>query len=254
MSETNQDPTIVHAVVDGELTPHEHAAALEAINADAGASLLHAEYRRLKAAVAALPEVEVPANAWRSCKRRLDELDRNRKAERFVTRYAWGLSASIFFLILGAGSWNRLTGQHLGASDVTHMASMFGSFDRAAKPNTANVGKWLQDRVGVTLNTASVRQPLSAEFGQAGETPMARLVLADAQGRMALYIWRGNDPIEGFVPVNGGPLNAGRVLNQNCVVWVQGGCHLVLVGPRDIDDLARVATALSDGGVSLRPN
>src|ERR1019366_3102183 len=141
MSENNLDPTILHAVIDGELPPHEHEAALEAINADPGASLLHAEFRRLKTAVASLPTVDVPSGAWKSCTRRLDELDRNRKAERFVTRYAWALSASVFFLILGAGSWNRLTGQHLGASDVTHMASVLSPFDYAAKPDTADIGK-----------------------------------------------------------------------------------------------------------------
>ena len=253
MSENNLDPTILHAVIDGELPPHEHEAALEAINADPGASLLHAEFRRLKTAVASLPTVDVPSGAWKSCTRRLDELDRNRKAERFVTRYAWALSASVFFLILGAGSWNRLTGQHLGASDVTHMASVLSAPDHAA--DTAKVGKWLQDRVGpVSLNNMAVRPPLSAEYGQAGDTPMARLVLADPQGRMALYIWRGSDPIDGFVPLHGGPLNAGRMLNQNCVSWVQDGCHLVLVGPRDVDDLARVATGISNGAVSVRPN
>jgi|SRR5579862_1699908 len=255
MSEMNLDPTIVHAVVDGELPPHELAAALESINADPRTSLLHAEYRRLKSAVASLPAVDVPSNAWRSCTRRLDELDRNRRAERFVTRYAWAMSASVFFLILGAGAWNRFTGQHLGASEVTHMASMLSPFERAETPTKANVGKWLQDRVGpVQLNTSAVGQPRSAEYGQAGETPMARIILVDQEGAMALYIWRGSDPIEGFEPLNGGPLYSGRVLNQNSVAWIRDGHHLVLVGQRDTDDLARVATGLSQVAVTIRPN
>ena len=246
------DPTILHAVIDGELEPHEYAAALEAINDDPSASLLHTEFRRLKTAVGSLPTVDVPQGVWRTCTRRLDELDRNRKAERFVTRYAWALSASVFMLILGAGSWNRFTGQHLGAGDVSHMASVLSPFDRAGKPDTANVGKWLQDRVGpVSLNNLAVRPPVSAEYGQAAGTPMARLILADPQGRMALYIWRGSDPVDGFVPLHGGPLSSGRMLNQNCVAWIQSDCHLVLVGPRDVDDLAKVATGMSEGAVSI---
>jgi anti-sigma factor RsiW len=243
-------------VVDGELPPQEHAAALESINADPGAALLHAEYRRLKSAVGSLPAVEVPSAAWKSCTRRLDELDRNRKAERFVTRYAWAMSASVFFLILGAGAWNRFTGQHLGASDVTHMASMLSPFERADKPNTTDVGKWLQDRVGrpVPLNTSAVLRLLSAEYGQAGDIPMARLVYADPQGAVTLYIWRGGDPIEDLDPLPGSSLNSGRVLNQNCVAWIQDGVHFVLVGQREVSDLARTADGLRQATVSIRAN
>lgn len=244
MIDKNLDPTIVHAAIDGELEPQEHAATLDAISADPAASALYAEYRRLKFAVSALPQADVPKGAWRSCTRRLDEIDRNRRAERFVTRYAWAMSAGVFLLIVGAGSWNRLTGQHLNPGDVAHMASVLSPFDRTQRPDTATVGKWLQDRVG-TSNITLPRPPLSAEYGQAGETRLARLVLADPYGEMVLYVWRGTDPLDGFEPVAGTGLSAGSVLNQNAVEWMRDGCHFVLVGPRDINGLARAAASLS---------
>ena len=247
MSDNNLDPTVVHAVIDGELPAHEHAAALEAVNGDPSASLMYSEYRRLKAAVASLPAVEVPRGTWHACTRRLDELDRNRRAERFVTRYAWALSASVFFLILGAGSWNRLTGQHLGAADVTHMAGLMSSFG-----SDGNGGKWLQNRVGVTTTGAALPVRLQrVEYGQAGETPMARVTLVDPQGRMFLLVWRGVEPIDGFVPLQDGSLSAGMVLNQNSVAWIQNGYHCCLYGPRDSGTLASVATWLQNGGLSI---
>lgn len=251
MSETNLDLTIVHAVVDGELPPTELASALEAIKANPSASFYYGEYRRLKVTVSGLSQPELPPGAWKNCTRRLDEIDRSRKAERFVTRYAWAMSASVFLLIVGAGSWNRLTGQHLGAGDVAHMASVLSPIDRSQRTDTASVGKWLQDRVGTSLGTLP-HAPVSAEYGQAGETPMARLVLADPQGRMALYIWRGSDPIEGFEPVQGSELSSGTVYNQNAVSWVKDGCHFVLVGRRDVDSLAQVGTLLSHSATTIR--
>src|SRR5665213_4428232 len=130
MSERKLDPITLHALIDGELPPDEHAIALEATNADSNAGLMYTEYRRLKEAVSLLPTIDAPHAAWKRCVNRLDEIERSRKAERFVTRYAWGMTAAVFFLIVGAGAWNRLTGQHMGAGDVTHMASLLSPLDR----------------------------------------------------------------------------------------------------------------------------
>ncbi|HLK15811.1 MAG TPA: hypothetical protein VKT78_13490 [Fimbriimonadaceae bacterium] len=243
MSELNIDPTILHAAIDGELPTHEHAAALAAISADPAASVQYAEYRRLKDSLGSLPPVDVPAGVWKGCTRRLDELDRNRKAERFVTRYAWGLCASVFLLIMGAGSWNRLTGQHLGASDVTHVAGVINPLGPAVGSNSGDVGKWLQPEKPLRsshVRAVGIRPP------QAMGTPTMCYLLADNHGFMTLYKWPGTDPIDGdgYSHVEGTQFSAGRVLDQPSVAWVKDGFHHVLTGPREVEELERVANEM----------
>ncbi len=144
MTEKNLDPMTLQALIDGELPPEEHDAALETANMTLKLQVCCTpNILASKKPSEPSPTVDIPHDGWKRCVKRLDDIDRSRKAERFVTKYAWAMSLCVFLLIVGAGSWNRLTGQHMGAGDVSHMASLLSPLVHTENPQSGQVGKWL---------------------------------------------------------------------------------------------------------------
>jgi hypothetical protein len=251
MAEKRIDSETLHAFIDGELPAAERSAAMTAIQEDPKASLDHAIYVSLKNATTTLPAPQYPEGAWKQCVRRLDDIDRTRRTEHFVSRYAWVMCGAIFLLILGAGGVNRLRGQSFDSNEMSHIASSLIPTSKAT--DTANVGKWLQDQVGATpvphLEAVTI---VRAEAGFVDDHQVARLILRDSKGLMTLYIVQGDEALDGLETLQNTNFHVVPFSNGSCLAWSAQGSTMSLSGERDPESLAQVAGVI--GNIQLRPN
>lgn len=236
----------LHAYVDGEATRDERRQYESDLADDPQARAEVANIHALKALVARGVTSSEELAAWRSCCRRLDELDRTKRIEGFVGRYSWALCAVFMFVILVGGVIKRgnpsvvRTGEAAG-----YVSSMVGGFSRAPQ-DAANRQAWMNEKLGVVQ---SLVQPDRLEVLDAAEKVdengrrVACFRLADSRGLLALLVVTNANEVEGVRPMDDS-LCAGSMGDANCVVWSQSNISFFLIGPRDHDELARIAQTI----------
>src|SRR5438045_8964116 len=116
------------------------------------------------------------------CCKRLDEIDRTKRVEGFVGRYAWAICSIFICLIFGAAWLNRMGGGGLNASDVAKAASTLAPISAPRSQNSDAKRQWLQQN----LERAMPVQPdmISVVGGAAGYLEDGRKITrADRQDR-----------------------------------------------------------------------
>lgn len=232
----------LHALADGELAPEE-AARVESRIANCAASM--AEYKAILAMRDSSRRLAgtIGCDAtWKSCRSRLDEIDKTRRVESFVGRYAWGIASVFLFLILGAGMLNRGSSP-LNSTDVARVMSSLGpSLDssRAAPPE--QMGNWLRSVVGdkpATIQFDRMRVDAAVE-GDFGGRHGAVLRLRDASGYLELIVIPDADRIEDM-PESGsiGGVSRGYMGRVPCVSWCDQGFAFFLISNRPHEALCQ---------------
>jgi anti-sigma factor RsiW len=238
-----------HALADGELSGEEKASAENHL---AECPSCRAEYDALGALKSVLKGRLEPTechDAWKRCSKRLDEVDRAKRVESFVTRHAWSFCSLFLVVILSAAMLNRTLGRNsVRAGDVAMMASGLAPMSTPVSQNPAEMRRWVSDNVGdVPMNL----QPQHLLVVGAGARTfqghkMLRLVLRDGLGDFSLLIISNAESVDGFDRMDAGhEYQVGKIGNANCVAWTDGSCALLVVGDRPIANLCAVAEAIS---------
>lgn len=235
----------IHALADGVLGSEE-AERVEARIANCPKSM--AEYKAILAtrrATASLTDSVSCESTWISCRKRLDELDRARRVESFVGRYAWGLCSLFLFLILGAGMMNRSSGSILASGDVANLLSSAGPSVSAPRSNAPEeMSRWVRDVVGpapVTIQLDRV-QILGYTHCPIADRTAVRLALRDRLGFAMLVVIPGVDRIEDFIPnASSDGYCMSTIGNRPCLSWTEGGFAFVVTGDRSAEGLREIA-------------
>ena len=235
------EPTQLHALADGELDAREAQALRDALRDDPRAAAEVDAILNLKDLVAKHAAVLAEPEVWKACVARLDAVDKTRRVEGFVGRYAWALCGALFLFILsGRVAMRNAQGDSGRVRDV---ASIFGP-GRAASPRSR-----LQNEADQAL-LRQVRQSLDPREIQVGVPlrglvmgrPALRVPMRDRRGDLALTRIEGTLNLEDTSPTTLDPaLSVGVMGGQSCLVWHAGGGTLVLSGDRSADALREVA-------------
>lgn len=241
----------MHALADNELDEQAKAAATELVQKD---PVCHAEYQAVQSLKSLLKThccSTPPPTLWNQTVKRLDAIDRTRKAESFVGRYAWALCGVFLVMIVGAATSNRLVAKRsVHAGDMAEMAS---SLSPLALPS-GSAPKVVHDFVSNVLRDAPVTpEPVDLALRSVAEGTIdgfrvARLTFADQKGTVALIIVKNADEVHGVQDdhqTRG--YQVGKLNNLHVVSWIEGGYALFVVGQRSADELCRVADALRAG-------
>src|SRR5690349_7885295 len=94
------DPKQLHALADEELTPAEASVVRESLKHDPQAAAEYSAILNLKDIVRSNALQHSDEEVWKACVRRLDGIDKTRRVEGFVGRYAWALCGAMFLFIL----------------------------------------------------------------------------------------------------------------------------------------------------------
>lgn len=235
----------IHALADGQLEGEERAAAEARLRS---CEKSQAEFRAVQTVRDTLQSKcsEITCeDTWRKCQSRLRELDRTRRVESFVGRYAWGMCSIFIVAIVMAASLNRMGGTSLSTGDVARASSTLIPFGAPRSQAPDDQRKWLE---GV-MNGPMPSQPESVEVigGAAGKInghKMVRINLADSIGTMAFFMMEDVQRIADAESVSKRGFSICKVNGTNAVGWSEGPRAFLLIGERPIDDLESVAVAI----------
>lgn len=240
------DPKDIHALADGELSASE----AEAVRAQlASCPRSTSEYHTilaLKTTLKSQADSYTCEQTWQRSVRRLDEIDKTKRIEGFVGRYAWGLVGSFALFIAIGGYWTRTHRSGvISTTDVPRVSA--GMIHIPGLRTMANVKQWLGKKFGFGEDSnfdSSKLTVVNAYEGVVNGFPAARLTLQDEQGVADLMIIRGAQAVDGVRPLMNGEYSAGKVDGANVVAWTRDGNALILISPRPVEDVVRLASSL----------
>lgn len=238
----------VHALIDDELSANERARVQELIKTD---KVCAAEWTAVRQVKGALSEKCLEPDCdeiWQGCVKRLQEIDRTRRVESFVGRYAWGICGAFALVIVGAAGFNRLTGGGLNTGDVARVSASLIPISGPRSQATDDVKSWLERNLGQTMHIPSGR--LQVTGGALGHMSDGHRIveanLQDSQGPLRFYEVDGVDKVNGAQPIDGRDgYSSGTIEDRNCITWVSNGNAYVLSGDRSVDALCRAADSFA---------
>ena len=239
------EPTQLHAFADGELTPTEANALRESLKTDPASAAEVDAVLNLKDFLAKNGARHTNDESWRACVRRLDEIDKARRVEGFVGRYAWALCAALFLFILsGRAAMRNVQGDSARTADFARIFG--GSVAPVTEQNRAQAKFYgeILGQVGRNLDPNAIQIGIPLR-GMVHDMPAARVPMRDRKGDLVLLRIGGLLNIQDTVPAPSAPnLTSGVVDGENCVVWHVNGETWLLSGPRSVDGLGEVAARL----------
>lgn len=240
------DPSRLHALADGQIEASERAEVERELQQDPSAA---AEYRsillmkQVMRTKLSAPESET---VWKACVGRLDEIDRTKRAESFVTRYAWALCGVFLLAILFGGLSSRMNGDRVQTGDVARYVSSLVPVPGVGAVRNDVAQDMLREAMGRTPET--VRLQGIQVTGVAEATVEGRRVFSlrvqDAQGPMALVVIPGVSYVEGTEAVGTEGFFRGQIDRMNCVAWSDRGAAMLLIADRPQESLQQVAARI----------
>ncbi|HVT14042.1 MAG TPA: hypothetical protein VHE55_17395 [Fimbriimonadaceae bacterium] len=225
----------IHAFADRELSPEEMARLQHEIQASPDAARELEVIQSLKVCLAGKLEAPTDASLWRGCVGRLNEIDRARKAEQFVGKYAWAICGALFLAILGGGILNHYRGPSVGmgtiASEISSMTPM--SSMPLSQPEQLRGSRIVIDPRKV-IRAAYLDQPSGRTY---------RFRMNDAIGIVDVLLIPNVSGIDGVQEIGDG-MSVGRANGLNCVTWQDGGGVVIVAGEQDPQQLRDFARSL----------
>jgi hypothetical protein len=239
------DPLEIQAFADGELSAEDQARVGKLIASDEQASAKLLELQSLKSCLQSKTEKIDSEDVWSRCVSRLDEMDRTKRVEGFVAKYAWGLCSLFFLVILAGGLFNRMNRHTVGTAEVATYVAGLGPSSGSLDPKVAQTEKALRVLLkDIQSSQATGRAEVIRQ--REGLTrdgrPVVCFDMRDAKGFMSLLLISGVATIEDLEPIEGTDgMAKGMIGRSNCVTWTDDGNALVLIGDRSYKDLRATA-------------
>ncbi len=245
----NDISELMSAYLDGELDAKETERAHALLAQDPRAQTAYEEAKQMKSLVLAkCAPIEDP-QLWKVVRSRFDEMDRAKRSEAFVGRYAWGLCALFVVAILSAAFMNRIgAGRSVSQAQVASFFSQVQNAGLRQAPRSADIA----DVVGMPFQQAPVRIPsrqCALEGVGQGTVDGRRAVLlrfVDEAGPFALLMFQGADRIHGM-EVSGernSDFVGGRLNGHPYLAWTENDFTMLLVGDRPTSELFDLAATL----------
>lgn len=233
----------IHALADGCLEGEARAEAEAQIAASPSCKAELQTIMLLKATVQEKAPVHQSPATWDGCRQRLAELQKKRRVEYFVGRYAWGLTSIFFAAILGAAIMNRTAPvPDLATGDVAKIVSGMAQLN-TNRSQPEDMRSWIRNKP-VTLELGGM-QPVYMRSGLYKGRDVSLISVADDKGAFYLMVLRGEEQIDGVEPMsNPGDYMAVRMEGANGVTWTDQGYTLMVVGPRSQDEMLRIAESV----------
>jgi len=226
----------IHAFADRELPPEELARIEKEIAASPEAQRELEAIRSLKSCLSTRMTAPEAAGVWRACRGRLDELDKVKKTEFIVGKYAWALSALLFCVILSGGLYNHFRG---GSVSVGQLASDIGGMTPMPLNNQPQV---LQQFAAPTLHI-DWSQVLGAAYRNTPEGRIYRFRMQDQKGAFDVVTIPNVSSVEGVQPIDDN-MYAGQINGHNCVVRFDSGTLVLVIADRSTSDLRDLTESL----------
>lgn len=226
-----------HAMADGQLDADAVSALEKKIAEDPA---MAAEYKAVQELKQVLRKCEAaPAeDAWKACRARLAEVERSKKVESFVGRYAWGMCSVFLVLIVSAAMMNRSNpGTRLGAGDLAYMASGLSPISGASQNTQRYLEEFGPVKPLITPERLTIR---AVANGFVDGIPAVRWDLSDKAGDLTLIAIRA-EGVEGCQKMATSNYRYTRIGSGVCLTWCGDSYTVALIGDRSPEELVLVA-------------
>ncbi|HSI72038.1 MAG TPA: hypothetical protein VK934_02580 [Fimbriimonas sp.] len=237
------DPVELHAYADGELDKASAEHVRRQLQSDPASSAEVASIKSFKGMMSRVESVECQSE-WKACVGRLDELDKVRRTEGFVTRYAWALCGVIFLFILAGGITTRLApSTSIASSDLARAVASLGPTSKPTSQQPKEVREWLDRLVGRASDLISPTGlvVLGANTGEIDGHRVSQIELRDNAGDLALVVINKDMTLGDMPSTTDERFRAGQLQGVNCLAWNDEGYTLVLAANRPYAQLAEAA-------------
>lgn len=231
-----KDYSLIHAYIDGQLSPDERAKVESWIKEDPRAQAEMECIHSLKGALKRHCEPMACEEVWAKCQGRLGELNRKSSIESFVGRWAWGLCSIFIVAIMSAAFMNRGNPQ-IRSTDV--MSASLAPLSAPQSQATVDQRRWLRD-LAIPLEPEAVKVDGAYEGEMDGQR-IIRLDIRDSEGPLQLFVASCREFTDGTDTQQYGVV---RVSDVNGLTWSQSGMSYLLVGPRSSQALQAVADGI----------
>lgn len=238
------EPTDYHAFVDGELNSNERVnVQLDVANSPQGQREVEA-ISNLKALLlhkALKPKSE---QAWTLCVKRLDELDKAKRVETIVGRFAPALCGVFFLAIVVGGMLSRHQGARPNWSPLTPPNESGWITKKTHPKSQADVAKihWLDQLIKQSkVSTPDKLVILHVYKGVMEGELWSRVVARDSKGDIDILVVPNHIQFEGLNSMAGHPgYFVGRLGRANCITRRDDTFSIVVTANRAYDELADV--------------
>lgn len=242
----------LHALADGELSAEEKAQLFTRLESDPSAQSEYQQIVALKSALLSTAKTPECDELWKSCRGRLDEIDKTKRVEGFVGKYAWGICGVFFLAIAFGGVLNRSMSRSVQPNDVAgYMAGLSLSTPRSL--NQAEVNPALKQIIGEAFKERPPELRVTA-FGSNNE-PGRRtefVQLSDAFGSVAVVSFIDLQEVGGLEDYErDSAFKCAKIDGTNAMFWKRSdGVICMVIGTRSYDELHDVIQALCSNSQS----
>jgi hypothetical protein len=241
----------LHALADGELSVEQATGLKQRVQSDASLRREHEAILNLKDLVRDKSLKYESDECWKACVGRLNELDRSRKVNSFVSRYAWAFCGVLFAAIVGARFFVKdVRGDSVRAADIGRIFPIQGNPHAPVTPSQMQEYASLLNLAKQAVDPNALHLVCPPHQALMGDISITRLDLQDGHsGVLELYLVPAQVNFEDTQPLGSDPsvsagVIAGNGTSLNCLVWSSDGRTLVLAGDRQEADLEQVRTEL----------
>jgi anti-sigma factor RsiW len=233
----------INALLDGELTGEEKSRVLNHIQSDPQAQNEFLWGRTVKDCLRdKCPKHENPA-LFAVCMVRVQEIEKTRRTEAFVGRYAWAACVVVVATVFVGAAASRLGGP--AELNKTNMASLFGGGLVAVPGAEANPQQVVEKAMGplgceVRPQGMAVREVAQ---GNIDGRKASRIRLVDGDGQLVLFVIQDVGGFAGQASLGNG-YGKGVINGANAVSWSQDRMGYLLIGARPPESLATLADSL----------
>lgn len=237
----------LHALADGELSVEEKARLSAKLEANPRAQAEYQQIISLKSALRASAKMPECDELWKACQGRLDELEKTKRVETFVGKYAWGICGVFFMAIAIGGVMNRSASRGVQPNDVAGYMAGISLSTPPKTQNQAELNPALKQIVGEAFTERPATMVVTAigsnnEPGQ--RTEFARL--SDAFGSVAVVALIDVKQVEGLWDYEeNSNFKCAKIDGANAMFWTRNdGIICMVIGQRSYEELHEIIEAM----------
>ncbi len=235
----------LHALADNELSEQEAAALKSRLEANSKAQAEYLEIMALKSALRSTAQTPECDQLWKACRGRLDEIDKTKRVEAFVGKYAWGICGVFFLAIAFGGILNRSINRTVQPNDVA--AYVAGLSPLSVPRSQAELNPALKQIMGETFANRPTEMTVTAlgsnrQLGRRTEF----MQLSDAFGSVAVVALFDVKEIGGLWDYEQDPnFKCAKIDGANAMFWNRGdGVICMVIGQRSYSELHAIIAAM----------
>jgi|GEM_PF-1451129 len=236
----------LHALADGEL-PEERRKELlaELANDPQATAELHA-IQTLKATLQSKAETPDTDALWSRCQDRLGEIEKTRRVESFVGRYAWGICGAFFLAIVVGGVFNRVGVKSVKANEVAGYVAGLTPIPVPPSQSDREIAPMLKQVIGEAFKSKpSKMQVVSVSRSTVPGQRIGCVQLSDAFGIVSVMALPDVQGVDGVWPYESDEdFRCGKVDGMNALFWNEEGMICMVVGQRSYDELHSIVTSM----------